>query len=78
MTTYMSTDAQTQEHPLVPAAVIVVADAATPGPIEVTHEVSVQHMYEEGLATLDALHDRWVAGIAELSQPPNAPEQTAA
>ena len=78
MTTFVSTDAKMPEHPVVPAAVVVAADAATPGPVEVPSEMSVQHLYEAGLATLDALHDRWMAGIAELSQAPNAPENAAA
>ena len=82
MTTYVSTDTQMQAPPLLPAAVVAVseANAVTPVPVEDMQEKSVQHLYEAGLAKLDALHDRWVAGIAEIrdAQAMNAPEQAAA
>ncbi len=43
------------------------ADVAASVPnADVTREKSVQHMYEAGLAKLDALHDRWTAAMAEL------------
>ena len=82
MTTYVITDTQTQALPRVPGAVVAAseADATTPVPGEDMQEKSVQHLYEAGLAKLDALHDRWVAATAEIrdAQAINAPEQAAA
>ena len=79
---HVSTDAQTQTIPRVPAAVVAGAhaDVATARRVEVTREESVQDIYEAGLAKLDALHDRWVAGIAQLheAQAMNVPGEAAA
>ncbi len=36
---------------------------------DATGEESVQTMYQAGLATLGALHERWTAAIAELRIP---------
>jgi hypothetical protein len=110
----VSTDAQTQSIPRVPAAVVAVTDArvaapggdtkvaaaepaarhapapasdadadaeiavpeadaevAAPGPsTEIGCEESVEHIYEAGLARLEALHDRWAAALAEIRQAP--------
>ena len=66
----MSTDAQTQAIPRVPGPVVAVAnpEVAAPGPVEVAPEESVQHMYEAGMASLNALHDRWAAAIAAVHE----------
>ena len=83
MTTYVSTDTKTQALPRVPTAVVAVseeAEAVAPVPVEAMQEESVQHLYEAGMAKLDALHDRWVAGTADIrdAQAMNAPEPAAA
>ncbi len=43
-------------------------DVVTAGPVDVTPEESSQHLYEAGLAELNALHDRWRAGLAEIHE----------
>jgi hypothetical protein len=98
MTPRMTTDAQTQAIPRVPAAILPVpgAQVATAEPdaeivdagpdavvaaaepdseiaaaeprAEVPGGESVQHIYEAGLAKLDALHDRWTAAMAEVRE----------
>ncbi len=55
------------------------AEVAAPGPgTEVACEVSVEHIYEAGLAKLEALHDRWAAAMAEIRQAPASREPGAA
>ena len=105
MRTHVSTDAETQAIPRVPAAVAAVTDAqvvpapggdaevaiaesaaqatapvpdaevAAPEPsTEIAREVSVEHIYEAGLAKLEALHDDWAAVMAESRQAPASGE----
>jgi hypothetical protein len=113
MRTHVSTDAQTQSIPRVPALVVAVTDArvaapappaevaaaetdteaAAPAPgaelavpepepevaapeasTEIPCEESVEHIYEAGLARLEALHDRWAAAMAEIRQAPASGE----
>ena len=51
------------------------AEVATPGPsTEIAREVSVERIYEAGLAKLEALHDRWAAAMAEVRQAPASGE----
>jgi hypothetical protein len=43
-------------------------DAAPEPSTEIACEESVEHIYEAGLAKLEALHDRWAAAMAEIRQ----------
>ena len=79
----MPIDAQTQAIPRVPTPVVAVRDpeaAASQPEAEVARTESVQHMYEDGLAKLEALHDRWTAAVAEIreAQSTSEPEDAAA
>jgi hypothetical protein len=79
----MPTDAQTQAIPRVPTPVVAVPDpeaAASKPEAEVARTESVQHMYEDGLANLEALHHRWTAAVAEIreAQITSEPEHAAA
>jgi hypothetical protein len=80
MTMSMSTDPQTQAIARVTAAVAAVGNAPVAGPApdaeaaasapdgEIASERSVEHMYQAGLARLEALHDRWAAAMAEIRE----------
>ena len=114
MRTHVTSDAQTQSIPRVPATVAAVtdtrvaapggdADVTAPAPVaevaataagtgatapapeaevavpereseaaaastEIACTDSVQHMYEVGLAKLEALHGRWAAATAEIRE----------
>ncbi len=50
-------------------------DVADFGPsTEIACEVSVEDIYEAGLASLEALHERWSAAMAEVCQAPASGE----
>ncbi len=55
-------------------------DVVTAGPVDVTPEESSQHLYEAGLAKLNALHDRWADALAEIrgAQTTSVPTEAAA
>jgi hypothetical protein len=46
------------------------SEVAPPEPVEDPREESVQHLYEAGLAKLDALHNRWAAAVKEMREAP--------